>query len=34
MFEVHVKGAPEKVKELCSLTSMPENLHSTLLNYT
>ena len=33
-FELHVKGAPEKLREICSPESIPENFHEVLQKYT
>jgi len=33
-FKVHIKGSPEKVRELCRPESVPENFHHILEKYT
>ena len=33
-FRVHVKGAPEKLRELCKSESIPKNFHTTLDKYS
>jgi cation-transporting ATPase 13A2 len=33
-FQVFVKGAPEKIVELCRKDSIPKNFHSLLSTYT
>lgn len=33
-FRVHVKGAPEKLRELCKPRTIPENYHETLEKYS
>ena len=33
-FRVHVKGAPEKLRELCKVQSIPKNFHETLDKYS
>lgn len=33
-FKMHMKGSPEKVRELCDPNSVPDNFHSVLQKYT
>jgi len=33
-FRVHMKGSPEKVRELCDPATVPDNFHSVLQKYT
>lgn len=33
-FKMHIKGSPEKVRELCRPESVPANFHSVLEKYT
>jgi len=33
-FKIHMKGSPEKVRELCDPSSVPDNFHSILEKYT
>ena len=33
-FKVHIKGSPEKIRELCRSESVPDNFHSILQKYT
>lgn len=33
-FKMHIKGSPEKIRELCKPESVPANFHSVLEKYT
>ena len=33
-YRLHIKGAPEKIRELCTSDSIPENFHEILSKYT
>mmetsp|Transcript_6387 Transcript_6387/g.5765 ORF Transcript_6387/g.5765 Transcript_6387/m.5765 type:complete len:191 (+) Transcript_6387:19-591(+) len=33
-FKMHIKGSPEKIRELCKNSSIPSNFHSILSKYT
>ncbi len=33
-FQVHIKGSPEKIRELCKAETVPENFHSALQEHT
>ena len=33
-FKVHIKGSPEKIRELCRPESIPDNFHHILEKYT
>ena len=34
IFKAHIKGSPEKIRELCKPESIPKNFHSILKTYT
>ena len=34
MFRIHIKGSPEKIRELCIPETIPTNFHSILETYT
>ena len=33
-FKLHIKGSPEKIRELCIPSSIPQNFHRVLMKYT